>query len=83
MSHKDAITQFIKKKNPIVLALNSKTTITENLVDFRIACHPFGIFSDASKYSDLGSKLIIPDSILKKTGISLPKNLKTLILGFQ
>ena len=83
VSHKDAITQFINKKNPIVLALNSKTTIPEKLVDFRIACHPLRIFSDATKYSDLGSKLIIPDSILKKTGISLPKNLKTFDFGFS
>ncbi len=83
IEHKNSITQFILKNKPLVLALNSKTVIDEELIDFRIACHPLRVFSDASKYSELGSSLIIPNSILLKTGIKFPKNLKTYDFGFS
>jgi len=83
VEHKNSITQFILKNKPLVLALNSKTIIDEELIDFRIACHPLRVFSDASKYSELGSSLIIPNSILLKTGIKFPKNLKTYDFGFS
>jgi len=82
VEHKKSIISFIKKNKPLVLALNSKTIIDEKLIDFRIACHPLRVFSDASKYSDLGSSLIIPNSILNKTGIKFPKNLNTYDFGF-
>ena len=83
LRHKDSITKFIKKNKPLVLALNSKSILDEKFIDFRIACHPLRVFSDALKYSDLGSSLIIPDSILKKTGIRFPKNLKIYDFGFS
>jgi len=83
LEHKLAIEQYIRINKPLVLVLNSKKNIHENLIDFRIACHPLRIFSDASKYSDLGSNLIIPSSILIKTRIKLPNTLKTFDYGFS
>ena len=83
LEHKLPIEQFIIKNKPLVLVLNSKKIIDEDLIDFRIACHPLRVFSDASKYSDLGSNLIIPSSILNKTGIKIPSTLKTYDYGFS
>lgn len=83
LEHKSAIEQFIIKNKPLVLVLNSKQIIDEELIDFRIACHPLRVFSDASKYSDLGSDLIIPSSILNRTGIKFPGNFKTYDYGFS
>jgi 4-hydroxy 2-oxovalerate aldolase len=83
LEHKLAIEQFIIKNKPLVLVLNSKKIINEDLIDFRIACHPLRVFSDSSKYSELGSNLIIPSSILNKTGIKFPSTLKTYDYGFS
>lgn len=81
--HKLAIEQFIKKNKPLVLALNSNEIIDNNLIDFRVACHPLRIFSDVSLYSKLESKIIIPGSILSELEIEIPSSLETLDYGLS
>lgn len=71
ISHKRSLELFIKKKNPIVCALNLKKNISENLVDFRILSHPFRILTEVNSLNKIKTKLILPytqlpNSIQKK-----------------
>ena len=72
IDHKKSIELFIKKKRPIVLALNSKKNINEKYVDFRIASHPFRILTEISSLSKLRKKIILPYS-------QLPEHIKNKI----
>lgn len=55
-----AIEDFIKKRKPIVLALNIQKSINEKMINFRIACNLFRLLTDKKKYRNLKNKLIIP-----------------------
>ena len=65
-NHEKAVEQFIKKVNPIVLAINTKTLVNNQLIDFRIACHPIRLFADVDTHLSLPQPLIIPLSMLPK-----------------
>ena len=73
IDHKKSIELFIKKKNPIVLGLNSKKNINEKYIDFRLASHPFRILTEINSLSKLRKKIIIPYS-------QLPEHIKNRIL---
>lgn len=62
--YKIAIVSYIKKHKPIVIALNSLQEIPENLISYRIACHPLRILSDYNIYKSLTTPLITPISML-------------------
>ena len=64
--HKKSIEKFILKKKPIVIVLNNLKTIKEDLISYRIACHPLRIFTDLDKYKKSSNPLIAPISALKK-----------------
>ncbi len=63
-SHQNAIEQFIRNKNPFVMALNTHTPIKSTLIDCRIACHPVRLWSDAEIHARLPEPLIMPFSAL-------------------
>ena len=65
-NHEKAVECFIKRKNPIVLAINTKTLVNNNLIDLRIACHPIRLFADVDAHLNLPQPLIIPLSMLPK-----------------
>lgn len=62
--HKLAIEQFIEKYKPIVLALNAKEQIADDLIDFRLACQPIRLLSDIKEYARFNQPIIIPKSAL-------------------
>jgi 4-hydroxy 2-oxovalerate aldolase len=62
--HSDALEAYIRKRKPVVLALNTQSTICNSLIDFRVACHPVRLLADAAKYGELGQKVIAPYSML-------------------
>jgi len=64
IDHKKELELFVKKNNPIVLALNLKKNISENLIDFRVASHPFRILSELDQLSKIKKKIIMPHSQL-------------------
>lgn len=64
--HQSAIENYIRIKNPIVVALNTQSSIHQNLIDVRVACHPVRLLADCSTYKNLPQPLIIPFSILPK-----------------
>ena len=67
-SHKRAIEHYIRSNNPIVIALNANKEICEDLITFRIACHPIRMIADTKLFSHSKTPLITPVS-------SLPSNL--------
>ena len=64
--HKNALNNFILKKNLTVLALNEKSQIDEKLINFRIACNPIRLMADINVYLNSSIPLITPLSMLKK-----------------
>ena len=63
-NHEKAVENFIKRFNPLVIAINTKTLSNNDLIDFRIACHPIRLFADVDTHLGLPQPLIIPLSML-------------------
>lgn len=62
--HRDALSRYIRKHNPVVLALNAQSIIEPGLVDLRVACHPARVLADCQAHSRLPHPLITPYSML-------------------
>ncbi len=63
-AHRTAIECFIRKYNPIVLALNTQTAIAAELINYRVACHPVRLLADCDVHATLPQPLITPYSML-------------------
>ncbi len=62
--HSSALETFIHRHRPVVMALNTQSAVSEELIDFRVACHPVRLMADASKHSQHQQPLIMPYSML-------------------
>ena len=62
--HKAAIERYIKKYNPVVVALNTQSAVAQDLIDVRIACHPTRLLADCDKHIKLPQPLVVPASML-------------------
>lgn len=62
--HRQALESYIKSQKPIVLALNTQSSIDADLIDYRIACHPVRLLADCEKHTQLPQPLITPFSML-------------------
>ena len=84
-NHEKAVEQFIKRLNPVVLAINTKTLSNNNLIDLRIACHPIRLFADVDTHLKLPQPLIIPLSMLPKqfSGILEGKDIRDYGIGLS
>lgn len=49
--NRSAIERFIRVKHPLVLALNTQTGIDADLIDLRVACHPFRLLADCHAHT--------------------------------
>ena len=65
-AHRNALEVFIEKNNPVVIALNTQSTICESLIDLRVASHPVRLLADCETHSKLSQPLVIPMSQLPK-----------------
>ena len=75
------IESYIKKRKPIVIALNTITKIKKDLIDFYLACNPLRLIADASLYQSIKSPLVVPKSLLSDFHIKKFKKLKLLDFG--
>jgi 4-hydroxy 2-oxovalerate aldolase len=66
-AHRGAIEKFVRHTNSIVLALNTQSDISSDLIDFRVACHPVRLLADVEVHRKLPEPLIAPVSMLPKT----------------
>ncbi|MGM8227452.1 aldolase catalytic domain-containing protein [Cellvibrio sp. ARAG 10.3] len=62
--HKTAIEIFITAKDPIVIALNTQSSVAQHLIDVRVACHPVRLLADCEAHTGLPQPLITPASML-------------------
>lgn len=62
--HSSALETFILKHRPLVLALNTQSSISDNLIDYRVACHPIRLLADAGAHSRGTQSVIMPYSML-------------------
>jgi 4-hydroxy 2-oxovalerate aldolase len=65
-AHSSALEAYVRREEPIVLALNTQSAIDSSLINLRIACHPVRLLADAQSYSELPQPLITPASMLQK-----------------
>ena len=64
--HAAAIKTYVNKSKPLVMALNTVTSLETKLIDVRIACHPVRMLADLEYHSTLPQPLITPFSVLPK-----------------
>lgn len=62
--HLDAIEDYVRRRQPLVIALNTSEQINPELIHYRVACHPIRMMADCEKYADLSQPLITPVSML-------------------
>ncbi|GAA0841431.1 hypothetical protein GCM10009113_07900 [Marinobacter szutsaonensis] len=63
-NHSSALETFIRKRRPVVIALNTQAAVEEELIDFRVACHPVRLMADARKHANSRQPIIMPYSML-------------------
>lgn len=63
-THAAAIEEFIRRNSPVVLALNNVSPIDQDLIDYRVASHPFRLMADGPSYAKMAQALIVPASRL-------------------
>jgi 4-hydroxy 2-oxovalerate aldolase len=62
--HRKALEDYIQNNRPYVIALNTQSNISSELIDIRAACHPVRILADSAVHSNLPQPLVIPASML-------------------
>jgi len=63
-AHKKAIEDYILRYQPYVIALNTESSLEQNLVNVRAACHPVRLLADCNQHLNLPQPLITPYSML-------------------
>ncbi|WP_404368157.1 aldolase catalytic domain-containing protein [Marinobacter sp.] len=62
--HRQALEAYIRERRPLVMALNTQTSIAADLIDVRVACHPVRLLADCETHVRLPQPLITPASML-------------------
>jgi 4-hydroxy 2-oxovalerate aldolase len=81
VKYRNALESYIKRNNPIVIALNKQTPVNQELIDIRAACHPIRLLADHEDHLKLPQPLIIPCSMLPEDVITLYKGKEILDYG--
>jgi 4-hydroxy 2-oxovalerate aldolase len=63
-AHKSALETYIRIRNPLVVALNTQSSIAADLINLRVACHPVRLLADCETHTQLSQPLITPYSML-------------------
>jgi len=63
-THRSALEAYIRKAKPLVIALNTQSQISPDLIDVRVACHPVRLLADCETHTTLPQPLITPASML-------------------
>lgn len=64
--HRQALESYIISAKPFVVALNTQSQISAELIDARVACHPVRLLADCQLHTQLPQPLITPASMLPK-----------------
>jgi 4-hydroxy 2-oxovalerate aldolase len=79
--HKVAIESYIKTKRPIVIALNTQSAVSQELIELRVACHPVRLLADCDAHTLLPQPLVTPASMLPVDVIESLKGKELLDFG--
>lgn len=82
-AHRYALESYIKKHQPVVLALNTQTAIDPKLINYRVACHPVRLLADCNKHAKLPQPLITPFSMLPEDVRQSLRNKEVLDFGMS
>lgn len=63
-AHRVTIEKYIKRYEPYVIALNTESSLAQDLINARTACHPVRLLADCHQHSKLPQPLITPYSML-------------------
>ena len=81
--HRKAIESYIIQFQPIVMTLNTQSSIEQHLIDIRIACHPLRLLADCKTHVQLSQPLITPASMLPRDVLDSLKGKELLDFGLQ
>ncbi|MDO6825235.1 aldolase catalytic domain-containing protein [Marinobacter sp. 1_MG-2023] len=81
--HNGAIEQYIREYRPLVMALNTQSSVDSALIDVRVACHPVRLLADCDVHSRLPQPLITPASMLPDHVRSALRGKELLDYGFS
>jgi 4-hydroxy 2-oxovalerate aldolase len=62
--HRLALENYIRHYQPVVMALNTQTHLSPELIDLRAACHPVRLLADCAEHQQLPQPLVTPASML-------------------
>jgi 4-hydroxy 2-oxovalerate aldolase len=79
--HHRVLESYIYSSKPIVIALNTEITISEELIDIRAASHPVRLLAESSAHLKLPQPLAVPASMLPKNLLSSLGTKKLLDFG--
>lgn len=65
--HREALEDYISTARPFVIALNTKATVREELIDIRAASHPVRLLEDCAEHLRLPQPLATPASMLPES----------------
>lgn len=82
-NHRSAIEYFIRHNKPIVLALNTQSSVDTTLINYRVACHPIRLLADCDAHLNLPQPLITPLSMLPVEIKNALKNKHVLDFGLE
>lgn len=74
LRHKWALENYIRRHEPVVIALNTQAAIASELISLRVACHPVRLLADCHAHSLLPQPLITPWA-------ALPRDVKRALEG--
>jgi 4-hydroxy 2-oxovalerate aldolase len=67
VKHRAALTQLVEVRQPLVVALNADLELSDDLVDLRVASHPFRLLSNSDVYLKFPQPLVAPASVLPES----------------
>lgn len=62
--YRSALESYIRRHQPVVIALNTQAEVSSELIDLRVACHPVRLLADCHAHTLLPQPLITPWSVL-------------------
>lgn len=79
--HRNALERYIRKTRPYVIALNTQSMLSAELINVRIACHPVRLLADCIEHTRLPQPLITPASMLPEDVLDSLKGKELLDYG--
>jgi 4-hydroxy 2-oxovalerate aldolase len=79
--HKTGLERLAKDKNLFVIALNSQSNITQDLINLHAVCHPFRLIADRDLYKKISGPIVMPTHQTTSEVIGCNPSIKFLNFG--